>query len=203
VVDADELDCVGAWAGALNDAAFAAVFTADRVRAFRAGVRTLEVLAVDVFAGEDAAADLTTCALPVATTAATRAVAAVAAAAVQRVIRLTRRRPAVRILVSRVRRSIAMATSDQRDLAIGLEVPVSCLRGLRFALASRGQRSAGSIGHVAGRPLRQRSTRPICCDISSKNARPSRSLRGDKRVGSRSGQAGRILATLFRRRPYA
>ncbi len=132
MVDAAELDWAGAWAGAWTRVEVVAVvfvaFTVARVRAFRADVCGLAVLAVDVFAGVDPAADLTTCALPVPTTAAIRAVTAVAVAAVQRVMRLTRRRPAVRILVSRGCRSVAMETSDQGGLAIGVEVPVRLLR---------------------------------------------------------------------------
>jgi hypothetical protein len=86
------------------------VFTADRVLAFRVDVRTVDLVATEVLVVVDAVADLTTCVFPVATSAAIRAVEAVAMAAVQRVMRVTRRRPVVRILVSRVCRSVVMET---------------------------------------------------------------------------------------------
>jgi hypothetical protein len=137
VVDGDELDCVGAWLGALSVVfeavatvfvLFLEVFTVARVLAFRVDFRTTDELALG---GVDTVADLTTCVFPVATSAAISAVAAVAAVAVQRVMCLTRRRLVARILVARVCRSVVMETSDQGDLANGPDVPVCPLRACR------------------------------------------------------------------------
>ncbi len=93
----------------------------------------------------------TTCVLPVAMNAASSAVTAAAVAPVQRVIRLTERRLAVRILVSRVFRSVVMDTGDQGGLANPVKMPVSLLR------AHRGESGRSRLPFPGHRPARMRS----------------------------------------------
>jgi hypothetical protein len=145
VVEAAEVDWVGASDGVLRVdevlaveeedelavvflALLCVVFATVSFLAFAADVFTVVLLAVEVLAVVEAAADRTTCVLPVAISATISAVPAAAAAAVQRVMRLSRRRLAARILVSRVWRSAVMETGDQRDLAKDVEMPVNPLR---------------------------------------------------------------------------
>jgi len=150
VVAGAELDCVGACEGVLSvddveelagdvdevaaeDEELAVVFftglcVAFATASFRADAFAVALLAVEVFAVVDAAADRTTFVLPVAISATISAVPAVATAAVQRVMRLSRRRLAARMLVSRLCRSGVMETGDHPDLAKDVEMPVNPLR---------------------------------------------------------------------------
>jgi hypothetical protein len=159
VVDGVELDWVGACDGVLSVddveelavavdevaaeeeelavvffALLCVVFATVSFLAFRVEAFAVDLLAVEVLAVVDVAADRTTCVLPVAISATISAVPAVATAAVQPVMRLSRRRLAARTLVSRLCGSEVIETGDQPDLAKDVEMPVNPLRS---AAASR------------------------------------------------------------------